>query len=67
MVDDCILAKVLDEIKEKTGTEKFDNSKILIDTNDKLPDDTLKNVILMTRGILSYSLKDVNTHEKLHF
>ena len=52
MVDDCILAKVLDEIKEKTGTEKFDNSKILIDTNDKLPDDTLKNVILMTRGIL---------------
>ena len=52
MVDDCILAKVLDGIKEKIGTEKFDNSNILIDTDDKLPDDTLKNVILMTRVIL---------------
>ena len=52
MVDDCILTKVLDGIKEKIGTEKFDNSNILIDTDDKLPDDTLKNVILMTRVIL---------------
>ena len=37
------LNRVLDKIKEKTGIEIFDNTKFLIDTDDKLPDDiTLK-------------------------
>ena len=38
MVLDCMLDKVLDKMKEMTGIEKFDNTKILIETNDKLPD-----------------------------
>ena len=40
--------KVLDKIKQIIGIEKFDNSKILIDTDDKLPDDiTFKNVVML--------------------
>ena len=38
MVLDCMLDKVLDKMKEMTGIEKFDNKKILIEINDKLPD-----------------------------
>ena len=49
MVDDYTLDKVFDKSK-RTGIEKFENIRILINTNDKLPDDTtLKNaMILMT-------------------
>ena len=38
MVNDYMLDKVLDKIKETIGIVKFDDTKILIDTNDKLPD-----------------------------
>ena len=38
MVDDCcMLHKVLDKVKEITNMEKFDDAKILIDNDDKLP------------------------------
>ena len=48
MVDDYMLDKVLNKIKNITDIEKFDDTKILIDTDDKLPDDiTLKNVITL--------------------
>ena len=41
MVDD--LDKVLNKIKILIGIEKLDGTKMLIETNDKLPDDvTLK-------------------------
>ena len=45
-----IVDKVLDKIKEIIGIEKFDDTKILINTNDKLSDRiTFKRVkILMT-------------------
>ena len=45
-----ILNKASDKTKKITGIEKLDNNKILIDADDKLPDDiTLKIVaILMT-------------------
>ena len=36
MVDGYMLNKVLDGIKEVIGIEKFVNTKILIDTDDKL-------------------------------
>ena len=43
MVDNYILDKVLDKMKEIIDIEEFDNTKILVDTNDKLPDNiTLK-------------------------
>ena len=43
MVDDYVLNKVLEKIEEVIRTD----TKILIDTNNKLPDDiTLKNVVM---------------------
>ena len=36
-VNDNILNKKLDKIKETIAIEKFDDSKFLFDTNDKLP------------------------------
>ena len=55
MVGDCIRGKVLDRIKEIIGIEKFYDSKILVDTGDKFPDDiTLKNVVVL----ITYVLKD---------
>ena len=49
-----MLDKILDEIKDIIGTGKFDNTKILIETNDKLPDDiTLKNVLTLIACIIN--------------
>ena len=47
MIDDSVPNKVLDKTKEIIGIEKFDDIKILIDTDDKLPDDII-SVILTT-------------------
>ena len=50
MVDDYMIDEVLDKIKESRGIEELDNTRLLIDTNENLPNDiTLKIlVILMT-------------------
>ena len=40
MGDDYMLDKVLDKIKEIIGIEKVDDTKILINTDDKLLDIT---------------------------
>ena len=46
MVDDHMPDKVLDKIKEMITFEKFNDTIILIDTSDKLPDYiTSKNVV----------------------
>ena len=37
MVDAYILNRVLDRIKERVSIEEFDNTKILMKTDDKLP------------------------------
>ena len=48
MVDDYMLNKVLDKIKEIISIEKFHDTKILIDADDKLLDDIpLKNVVIL--------------------
>lgn len=36
MIDDFVLDRLLHKIKKVTRIEKIDNTKILIDTNDKL-------------------------------
>ena len=36
-----MLGRVLGKIKETAGVEKFDNTKILIDTDDKLSADII--------------------------
>ena len=47
MVNDYMLDKVLDKIKERRCIEKFGDTKIIIGTDDKLPDYFyFKNVIL---------------------
>ena len=35
MVDGCMLKKVWDKVKEAISIEKVDDTKILVDTNDK--------------------------------
>ena len=53
MVDDYILDKVLDKIKEIVGFEKFEDIKILIEADDKLLDDiTLENVVILITWII---------------
>ena len=48
MIDEYVLDKVLDKIKEIIVIEKIGDTKVLIDTDDKLPDDiTLKNVLIL--------------------
>ena len=47
MVDDNTLFKELDKIK-RIGTEKLDETKVLMDTDDKLPNDvTLQNAVIL--------------------
>ena len=38
MINDYVLEKELDKIKETIVILKFDDAKIVIDTEDKLPD-----------------------------
>ena len=46
MVNDDMLDKVLDKIKETIGIAKFNDTQILINTDDKLPDSIpLKNAV----------------------
>ena len=53
MVSDYMLHKVLDKIKEKIGIVKFDGTKILIETDDKLSDYiTLKIVVLLMTCVI---------------
>ena len=53
MVDDYMLDKILDKIKEIMGIEKFDDTKILIDSDDKMSDYiTFKNVVILMTCIM---------------
>ena len=61
MVDHNILDKVLDKIKEIIDTKKFDDTKILIETDDKLPVDiTLTNFVLLITCVIR-ELSDINS------
>ena len=53
MVEDYIQHRALSRIKVIVSIEEFDNTEILVDIDDKLPDNIMhKNVlILMTRII----------------
>ena len=52
MVDNYTIDKVLDKIK-RIGIEKPDNIRILIDADDKLPDDiALKNVVVIMTCVI---------------
>ena len=48
MLNNNILNKVLDKVKEVIDIEKFDHVKIVIDADDKIPTDiTLKNFMIL--------------------
>ena len=47
-INNYMLDKVLKKIRETIGVVKFDDTKIWIDTDDKLPDYiTLENVVIL--------------------
>ena len=47
MVKNHVLNEVINRIKEIIDTGEFDNTKILVDTDDILPDDiALKSVVI---------------------
>ena len=51
--NDYILDKVLDKIKMVIGIEKFDEAKILIETDDKFLDEvTLKTVVVLISCVI---------------
>ena len=53
IVDDYIFSKVLDKIKKVITIEKFDDTKSLIDIDDKLSVDfTLKNMMILITCII---------------
>ena len=53
MVDDSMLDKVSDRVKEIIDIEEFDNTKILINKDDKFPDDiTLKYVVILITCVM---------------
>ena len=53
MVNDYILDKKLNKIKKTIGIKKFDDLKVLIDTNGKLPDNiTFKNCLILTSCVI---------------
>ena len=48
-----MLDKVLDKIKEIIGIKKFYDTKILVETDDRLPDDiTVKNVGVLITSVV---------------
>ena len=52
MVGPYMLDTVLDRIKEIIGIEEFDHTKILVDADDKLPENnTSKNIMILTTCI----------------
>ena len=56
-VEDYTLDKVLDKIK-RIGIEEINNIRILIDTDNKLPDDiTLKNLVILITCVIEYGDK----------
>ena len=55
IVDDYMVYKVLDKIKEIIDIEKFDYSKILIYTDYKFPDGvTLKKDVILLTCVIKY-------------
>ena len=65
MVNDYMLDKKLNKIKKTIGIKKFDDVKVLIDTNDKLSDDiTFKNCLILTACVIKYvcyiNMYDIN-------
>ena len=54
MVNDYMLDKVLGKIAEMIGIEKFDNTKIFIDADDKLSNNIIfKNIVILITCVIT--------------
>ena len=63
MFGDYMLNKLLDKVKEIIGIEQFDNTNILINTDDKLSDDiTFKKVVIL---MTSYVINNMTCYKRL--
>ena len=63
MVDDYMLDNVLVKITEIIGTEKFDDTMILIDTEYKLLHEiTFKNVVILMTCVTKIVIVDISTN-----
>ena len=63
MTDDCLLDEVLDRIEKVITIEEFGKTKILINTDDILPDNiTLKNAFVL---VISVIKDDGKFHSRL--
>lgn len=57
-IDDSVLDKVLDRVKQIIDIENSGNTKILVDTNDKLPDKiVLKSAVVLKTCVIKYDDK----------
>ena len=55
MVDDYMINKVSDKFNEIISTEKFHDTKILINKDDKLSDDIiLEGVVILMTSVLKW-------------
>ena len=53
IVDNYMLEKLLEKIKEIIGIDQFDDTKVLIKTDVKLPDGiTFKNVVILMKCVI---------------
>ena len=65
MVHDYIADKVINKIKEIIGIEKFDDTKILVEMEEKLPDDIiLKYVVILILDKVINKIKEIIGIEK---
>ena len=62
MIDDYMVHKVLDKTKEIIGIKKFDDTKILINTDDKLSHDiTLKRVVILLTVLIKMVINFIHS------
>ena len=63
MVDDYMVDKVLDKVKEIIDIEKSDDTKILINTDHKLSNDiTLKKVVILMTCVIKMAINSIHSH-----
>ena len=51
MIDGCMLDEVFDKNEKIIGSEKIDDTKMLIDRDDKLSHITLKIVVILMTSV----------------
>ena len=63
MVDDYMVDKVLDKVKEIIDIEKSDDTKFLINTDHKLSNDiTLKKVVILMTCVIKMAINSIHSH-----